>query len=363
MVSVSRVGGLAKRVFSDFSEKNVTFMAAGIAYNAFVSLAPMLLILFLILSLFGGRLEERIMAVTGNWLPGPIASVINQLFYESPSAAGVSLIGFVVLVWGTLKIFRGLDTAFSEIYETESSNSFADALTDGIVVFVALIVAVVATVGVSTLFAIFSDTLPFLGLLTPLVLVVGLAIAFFPIYYVFPDVDVGVRGVLPGVIFAAVGWAVLQGLFQVYLTFRDPSSGSFFGGVIIIITYLYFSGLVLLLGAVINAVVGNHSSGKPGGVGQGATSYNTELDESLNRDELAAYLQGLREELTGHYEEMRASVDDTDRHPRPDGDVDLTEHSSVKNGTRKWTVTLRWDAAEETRDNESPPKDRPQKQD
>ena len=32
-----------------------------------------------------------------------------------------TVVGLVVLLWGTLKIFRGLDTAFSEIYGTTGS--------------------------------------------------------------------------------------------------------------------------------------------------------------------------------------------------------------------------------------------------
>jgi len=215
MSRLSTVGRFGKRVFSEFSEKNVTFMAAGLAYNAFISLAPMLVLLFLVLSVIGGGLEARIVTAAGNWLPGPIADVVQQLLGGESSVGGASFIGLVVLLWGTLKIFRGLDTAFSEIYETTRHNSFTDKMRDGVVVLLSLVVAVVVTVGASGVFAVFSDTVPYLGLLTPLVLVAGLVVAFFPIFYVFPDADVGWRDVLPGVLFAAVGWAAFQALFQV----------------------------------------------------------------------------------------------------------------------------------------------------
>ena len=343
MTSVSDVSSVTKRVLSDFSEKNVTFMAAGIAYNAFVSLAPMLLLLLLVVSVFGGGLEARIADAAGNWLPGPIATVVRRIFQDGSSATGVSVVGLVVLLWGTLKIFRGLDTAFSEIYETENTSSFVDQLEDGLVVFVALVVAVVATVGVSAAFAAFSGAVPFVGVLTPVILVVGLVVAFLPMYYRFPDADVSVTDVLPGVVFAAVGWAALQGLFQVYLMFKDPGSGSFFGGVIVVVTYLYFSGLVLLVGAVVNAVVGGHSTGEPGGVGRGATSYDVEREESLDRDELAAYLQGLREDLAGRYDGMRPATSTKDERPRPSGEVDVTEHRSAAGDAEQWTVTLQWE--------------------
>ncbi|UPV75165.1 YihY/virulence factor BrkB family protein [Halorussus limi] len=347
MGRIARGRTVAKRVYEDFSEKNVTFMAAGIAYNAFVSLAPMLLLLLLVVSVFGGGLEARIVAVAGNWLPGPIADVVRQIFRGESSVAGASFVGLVVLVWGTLKIFRGLDTAFSEIYETESRNSPLDQLKDGVVVFVALLVAVVSTIGLTTAFARFSDTIPYVGVLTPLVLAAGLVVAFLPMYYRFPDTEVGLDDVLPGVVVAAVGWAALQGVFQVYLAFKDPGSGGFFGSVVLVVTYLYFSGLVLLLGAVINAVVGDHSSGKPGGVGRGATSHETRREETLDRDELADYLADLRNELAGRHDGMRpATGDGGRRRPRPDGDVELVEYRTADGDERRWTVTLQWDTAE-----------------
>jgi membrane protein len=346
---VSRSRGFAERVYSDFSEKNVTFMAAGIAYNAFVSLAPTLLILLLVVSTFGAGLEARVVAVAGNWLPGPIANVVEEIFQGESSATGASVIGLVVLLWGTLKIFRGLDTAFSEIYETETENSFVDQLKDGLVVLAALVVAIVSTIAVTVVFSRFSDTIPFVGFLTPLILVAGLVAAFYPMYYRFPDTEVEMDDILPGVALAAVGWAALQGLFQVYLGFKDPGSGGFFGSVVLVVTYLYFSGLVLLLGAVVNAVIGDHSSGKPGGVGCGATSYDTQREETLDRDELADYLDELRSELAGRYDGMDSTdATDRDQHPRPVGDVELTEHQTVDGDERRWTVTLQWDTAEES---------------
>ncbi|WP_347877799.1 YihY/virulence factor BrkB family protein [Halobacterium sp. R2-5] len=339
--------GFGKRVFAEFSEKNVTFMAAGLAYNAFVSLVPLLVLVFLVLTTIGGGLEDRIIEAAGTWLPGPIAEVVRQLFAGEGAGRGASVVGLIVVVWGTLKIFRGLDVAFSEIYETAGSNDFTDKLRDAVVVLVALVVAIVATVGASAAFAAFSDAVPYLGLLTPLVLVAGLALAFLPMFYVFPDTEVGVRDVLPGVVFAAVGWAAFQALFQVYLAFSDPGSGSFFGGVVVVITYLYFSALVLLLGAVINAVAGDHSSGVPGGIGAGATGYETRHDGAMSTDRLAAYLNDLREDLTGYHRKMESRTDGAYERQSPDSDVVVVEQTTSDDGERTSKVTLQWTASED----------------
>lgn len=346
MVTQSDAVGFGKRIASDVSEKNVTFMAAALAYHAFISLAPMLLLLFLVLTTFGTGLEERIVAIAGEWLPGPIADIVTEMVQSNANGAGASIIGLVVLLWGTLKIFRGLDTAFSEIYESTASNSLVDKFRDGLVVLVALVFGLVAMVGASIVLGGLVEQIPYSQLLTPVALIAGLVVAFYPMYYVFPDVDLGVRDVLPGVVVAAVGWGALQGLFQVYISVAEPGSGSFFGGVIVVVTYLYFSALVLLLGAVINAVIGNHSLGGPGGVGRAGTHMETERTESFDRATLVAYLGDLRSELLSERGTHRRR-DLVGPRPHPTGEVKLVEQSTTEGETNQWTVELRWEFSDD----------------
>ena len=346
MVTQSDAVDFGKRIAADFSEKNVTFMAAALAYHAFISLAPMLLLLFLVLTTFGTGLEDRIAGIAAAWLPGPIADVVTQLLQGSANGTGASIIGLVVLLWGTLKIFRGLDTAFSEIYETVDTNTLLDKFRDGLVVFAALVLAVVAMVTSSIVLGGLVAEIPYSQLLTPVALIAGLVVAFYPIYYVFPDVELGARDVLPGVVVAAVGWGALQGLFQIYLSVAEPSSGSFFGGVIVVVTYLYFSALVLLLGAVVNAVVGGHSLGGPGGVGRALTHFETERSESFDRAALVAYLADLRAELLADRGTQRRT-DLVGPRPKPTGPVELVERSTTEGEGNQWMVTLRWEFSDE----------------
>lgn len=355
MAELSSVANTGQAIAAEFFEKNVTFMAAGIAYNAFLSVAPILVVLLVVVSAIGGGLEQQIVTLARESLPGPIADVVAQVFEGGAADPAASIVGLVVLIWGTLKLFRGLDTAFSEIYETTAKNSFSDKLVDGLVVFVVVVIAVVITVGLTALFAALSGVIPYIGVLTPLVLVGGLLIAFLPMYYRFPDADLGWREVLPGAAFAAVGWAAFQALFQVYLAFSGGGSDSLFGGIVVVITWLYFSGLVLLLGAVINAVLGGHASGKAGGVGRGASEYETRREETMSRDEFAEYLTELREVLTDRYEEMRPTdnADVADRYPVPNSDITVIEQSKPDGHEQEWSVAFRWRAPADESDAQS----------
>ncbi|WP_394742587.1 YihY/virulence factor BrkB family protein [Natronococcus roseus] len=248
----------AKSVVAGIQEKNVPFMAASIAYHAFISLIPLLVLLFFLVSLLGDeQLAADVAATTEGVLPESGQIMLEDALTESPATAGASIIGLVTLVWGSLKIFRGLDTAFSEIYGTTAESSLLGEVRDGIIVLGAITLALVAASAATIAFAILPDV-PFLGLINPLLLIVGLSIAFMPMYYFFPKMEVTVREILPGVAVAAVGWAALQSLFQVYVSLAaDSESGGAIGAILLLLTWLYFGGMILLVGAVVNATRSN----------------------------------------------------------------------------------------------------------
>jgi len=67
--------------------------------------------------------------------------------------------------------------------------------------------------------------------------------------------------VIPGVLVAAVGWTILQVGFQLYVTFGSQSDvyGTL-GAVLLVLTWLYLAGLLLLVGVSVNVVL---AEGRP----------------------------------------------------------------------------------------------------
>jgi membrane protein len=77
------------------------------------------------------------------------------------------------------------------------------------------------------------------------------------IYYVCPDIRQNWRWVSPGSAFAVVMWIVVSLGFKLYVdNFGDYNKvyGSI-AGVIVLMLWLYWSGIVLLLGGEINAEI------------------------------------------------------------------------------------------------------------
>jgi YihY family inner membrane protein len=246
------------------------FLAAAIAYYALVSVLPALLLAVIVATALGGdALADRVIATTGGLLTVAGQTAVTDVLTGETGRAGASVLGLVVLVWSTLKVFRGLDIAFSRVYGTAGEESLVDRFRDATVVLLSVGVGVVGMLvlgGVLT-----ALDMPVGGWLLGLgALLVGLFVVFLPLYVVFPDNAVSVREAAPGAAFAAVGWVTLQVAFQGYTAFTQGSPlYGVLGGVLLLVTWLYLGAGVLLAGAVLNVALadGDRQAENPAGLG------------------------------------------------------------------------------------------------
>ncbi|MFC7018796.1 MULTISPECIES: YihY/virulence factor BrkB family protein [Haloarcula] len=286
----ARVAEILRAIVHEVRTEKLTFLAGSIAYHAFLSILPLLLLLLTIVQRTENvALSDSIVRIMEAVLTEQASGVIQQGLAEAD--ASVSVLGVAFLVWGALRIFRGLDTAFSDIYESEAENSFADQIGDGLLLLVTVALAVVATSLLGRLVALDGGG-PGLALARVAATVLGLFVVFYPMYYVFPDLDVGVVEVVPGAAFAAVGVTVAQALFTTFKA--GGTGGNIIASILVLLTWLYVIGLVVLLGAAINAVLSNRSNDvdiTP--VLGGVPRRKGESVDSIDRAELVADLEAL----------------------------------------------------------------------
>ncbi|TYL38244.1 YihY/virulence factor BrkB family protein [Natronococcus pandeyae] len=278
-MDLRRAGSVARDVVSVIRENNVTFMAGSIAHAAFLSILPLLLLLFIVVGAVGNEyLTEQVVAMAHEHLSPAGEGLVFEALTHASERAGASLIGVASLLWGMLRIFRGINTAFDELYGGEGS-SFPKKLLDGVVVFGVILIATVGAGFVAATFAAVDH--PLVEAVAPFALFAGLTVAFFPMYYVFPDPDLAVREALPGAIVAAAGWVLLEGVFGVYVGLVD-TVGTYetLGAVILLLVWLYGNALVLLVGTAVNVVIGGyHTAGEEFGTDDG-TDTDDETDST-----------------------------------------------------------------------------------
>ncbi|WP_311170369.1 YihY/virulence factor BrkB family protein [Halobellus ordinarius] len=238
-------------------DRNLTYLAAGIAYYAFVSIIPLILLTVAVASFAGGEaLADRVTGMLSQQLSSAGQDSVTRTLTNTTGRGAASLVGFVGLAWSALKLFRGLDQAFDELYLDGVDTSLLGQVRNGLVVVVGIAFAIGLVVAVGVALSFLPLELPFINVSGSLLLTAVLALAFLPIYYVLPPVEVSIAEVLPGAAVTAGGWVLLQIGFRLYAA-NASRFGAYgmIGAILLFVTWLYYASIVVLLGGAVNAVL------------------------------------------------------------------------------------------------------------
>jgi membrane protein len=260
-----RVGPLVKKTFREIGEDNITTLAASAAYNFFFSLFPLLLFLAPLLSLIGDnqRTIEWLMSQLTSVLPPTQLQAIRPVLESvvfSPSAPRLMSLGLVLAAWSGSNIFGTLMGALNTAYDVQETRRW---ITQQVVRVVAFVIGGVI-MGVSTIvfldgegvanwlgnalhlgsaviwiWKILQFPLAFAGL-------VGLA---FMTFYLLPNLRQRKAHVLVAAVATTILWIVATLLFRLYVNHFPPNpTYGLIGGVIILLTWMYYTMLVILVG-------------------------------------------------------------------------------------------------------------------
>lgn len=250
-----RYAALARSLVAVVRGEQLTFLAAAIAYYGFVSVIPLLLVTLAVgTAVAGPTLAAQVLALVGEFLTPQAGTLVEQALLSGAGRGGATLLGLAVLFWSSLRVFRGLDIAFSRVYGIEAAIPLTEQVLDAILVVGAIALALGATVVLGTIVPF--ATLPLAGVLGPLGLVVVLTVVFLPVYYIFPGTEMALSDALPGAVFASGGWTLLSLGFSIYAAqATNFQLYGLLGAVLLVLTWFYFGGLLVLLGAALNAVL------------------------------------------------------------------------------------------------------------
>jgi membrane protein len=265
-------GQIARRTFNESLKDNCLGMAAQLAYYFFFALFPTLLVLIAIAGFFATDVMQMVGGLSGI-IPGEGLSLITEQLGKLTDGeqGGLLTIGMLTALWSSSAAMTAIIDTLNTAYDIEEGRPWwkvrltAIALTVGLALFI--VVAFALIVAGPTLAERLADRW-FLGaafewtwkiLQWPLVFaLVSGAIAI--VYYFAPDAEQDWVWITPGSIVATVLWLVSSLGFKYYIAnFGGYESYGIIGGVMVLMLWFYLSGLVILVGAEMNAEI-EHAS-------------------------------------------------------------------------------------------------------
>ncbi|RSK43040.1 YihY/virulence factor BrkB family protein [Bacillus canaveralius] len=264
-----------KKLGKEIKDDRVTGLAAEQAYYYMLSIFPMIILLLSLLPYLSIDPEEAI-GFMQTVMPGETANVFQENIVEiiSKPNGGLLTFGIVGTIWsasnGMWAFIRAMNTAF----DVEETRSFIKArlvsigLTFGLILtlIIALMLPVFGDVIIDFLNSYLNipEQIEILFRVLRWVIAISVMIVILAVLYkVAPNKHYPFKHVLPGAIFATVVWQLISLGFSFYLNHFANYSATYgsLGGVIILMLWLFLTGLALVLGGEINAIYHrSHSS-------------------------------------------------------------------------------------------------------
>jgi len=263
---------IIQRAGRETLDDNVPMIASALAYSSFLAIPSALLVATGLFTLVAGpETISNLMQHLGQIAPKETVTLLNdslQRLNDHPATSiAMTIVGFVIALWATTGAMNAFMTGLNIAYDRKDSRNFVKKRFVGLLMTACIVVAFLLVFSLLVLGPVLSkwvgDAIGASGIVSAVwwaaqwpVLLVGLLAAFATLLYLGPDVDQPKwQFITPGALVAVVAWLAASGLFAIYTSMfgsYNKTWGSL-AAVIIMLTWLWLTGLALLFGAELNA--------------------------------------------------------------------------------------------------------------
>ena len=273
---------LARRVWKEIQGDKVFNRAAELSYYFLLALFPLLILLTSVFGLIIGEqaeLRQKLFNYLAQVMPPSALQLTDTTLQEVSAASGGGKISFGVLatLWAASNGMGAITEALNVAYDVKESRPWWKTRLTAILLTIALGVLIITALilvlaggkianGVAANYSfgnVFTWTWKVLQ--WPLIFVF-ITLAFALIYYFAPDVeDQKWAWITPGSVIGVILWLLVSFAFRTYLQYFDSYGKTYgsLGAVIILMLWLYLTGVAVLIGGEVNAEI-EHAAAEAG---------------------------------------------------------------------------------------------------
>jgi membrane protein len=262
---------LARRVWSEFQEDEVTDRAAALSYYFLFSLFPALLFLVALLGFLPLKgLQEQLLAYAREVLPPTAATTMERTLAEVIGTRRPTLasIGVLATLWAGSNGLASVMSALNIVFDVTEKRPWWKRRLVAILLTLAfsgfIVAALVLLVFGPKIGALLAGYLGLGALFTiawnvasvPIVMALGL-MGIQLVYYLAPAWERRWRWITPGGAVALGLWLAMSFGLRVYVAYFGNYSATYgsIGGVILLMLWLYLTSVVMLLGGEVDSEI------------------------------------------------------------------------------------------------------------
>jgi len=260
-----------RRAFSHFTEQRGAETAASLAYYAFFSIFPMLLVFIIVGSFFVDQnvVEDQLLSILQGVVPGVEEVIIANIERVLNGRGAVTFFALISLTWSATNVFDILVKNINRAFPHADIPDFVKRRMLGFFMFLALgglmLLSLVAST-LSGLIPVFNISLNGRALHETIIwrigaflLPVGINIVlFWAIYQWVPTIKVSRKASLMGATIAALAWELLNFLFTRYLSSALSQYRLVYGSlstIVVLLFWIYLTAMIALVSAHLTASI------------------------------------------------------------------------------------------------------------
>ncbi|MBB5179661.1 membrane protein [Planomicrobium koreense] len=266
---MSKFMSYAKAVGGEIKKDKATTLAAAQAYYYLLAIVPLLILLLSILPYLQIDPDDAMKFIAGI-MPGEVARTFEDTIVSVVTTPSGGLLTFGILgtLWSASNAMNAFIEATNEAYDVEETRSFikkkATAIVLTLFMLVAVIIALVLPIfggaiidAISTTLNLPEQTEIIFQVLRWVISIAVMSIVLAFLYKFAPNKHFPFKEVLIGAVIATVLWQVVSLGFSIYVANFGSYSATYgsLGGLIVLMLWFFLTGLILVIGAEINAVI------------------------------------------------------------------------------------------------------------
>ncbi|RYG73272.1 YihY/virulence factor BrkB family protein [Lentibacillus lipolyticus] len=258
-----------KKLYQRITDDDIFGLGAQLAYFFLLSLFPFLLFLMTLVGYL--PLDDlAIIEFIETYAPGKIADLIQENVRQLVNNQNGQLlsIGIIGTLWSASNGINAIMRGFNRAYNVDEDRSFIVTRLIAIVLTIAMIAVIFIAfllpifgkaIGVY-IFTFFGASEVFLQVWNAMRWVISSVVFFIvlvALYKMAPNKRIYFKNVVWGALFATVGWQLTSLAFSFYVSSMGNYSATYgsLGTVIVLMIWFYLSGIIIMLGGVINATL------------------------------------------------------------------------------------------------------------
>ncbi|MUV38859.1 putative ribonuclease-like protein YfkH [Lentibacillus sp. JNUCC-1] len=265
---MSKVINYGKTFMQKFQKDNVPTLAAAQAYYYLLASVPLLVVCFTIIPYLNVDPNDIVRFIE-KVLPSGIGTILeeNIISLVNTPRGGLLTVGIIGALWSSSAGINAFIKATNQAYEVEESRNFIVVR----LIALGLTLGMILALGVAILLPVFGSVLldfaeSFFGLSAAMTLlfqvlrwvvsVVVITLLLAMLYKLAPDKNFPFKHVLPGAVTASVLWMLVSLGFSFYVSNFGSYSATYgsLGGVIVLMIWFFLTGLILMIGAIVNVL-------------------------------------------------------------------------------------------------------------